>query len=281
MVLLKQFKHLHFTATYRPGDLAPAKRQAIASTGATPLGVNLQNRADLLRLLACSTRLIWMAPPDANAKADHTLRKSMLWLAARAKAWGKPCPSVTYVSTTGVYGNALGDWIDERTPVNAQSERAKRRVHAEQQVKTALRLGMRVQVLRAPGIYGDSRLPTERLKAGTPALLPEEDSWSNHIHELDLARLSVWSNFKSKGWLVVNACDAQPQKMGDYFDAVAKATGLPKPPRLPRKEVKALVSPMMWSFMAESRRIRSRQQARLGFKLAYPSVEAFLGKHFV
>lgn len=75
---------------------------------------------------------------------------------------------------------------------------------------------------------------------------------------------------------MINACDAKPSKMGDYFDLVADAFQLPRPPRFSREEVKRLVSPMMWSFMSESRRIESLNQKKLGFHLRYPSVADFL-----
>ncbi|HEX4842566.1 MAG TPA: SDR family NAD(P)-dependent oxidoreductase [Limnobacter sp.] len=281
LTLLKQHTGSHFTATYRPGDSSHAKRTRIADTGAKPLGVDLQEKTHLLRMLSVCNRVIWMAPPDTTTPMDTTIRKAVLWLATRACLLKKGRPVLTYISTTGVYGDAQGEWIDERTPLNPQSERAKRRVQAETQVRLGLTRGVAVHVLRAPGIYGDERLPTDRLKAGTPAIVASEDSWSNHIHELDLARLALWVNRKAFTWAVVNACDEAPTKMGDYFDAVAQATGLPPPPRLSRKLVKAQVSPMMWSFMAESRKIRSRAMAKLGFKLRYPSVQAFLSKHFV
>ncbi|HEX4880336.1 MAG TPA: SDR family NAD(P)-dependent oxidoreductase [Limnobacter sp.] len=281
MTLLKQCTGPYFTASYRAGDCAHVKRERIAATGARPMCVDLLQSRHLLRMLSVCNRIIWMAPPNTATPLDTTLRKAVLWLGTRARLLNKGRPVLTYISTTGVYGNTQGDWIDERTPVNPNSERAKRRVQAERQVRLGLSRGVAVHVLRAPGIYGDERLPTDRLRAGTPAIVPSQDSWSNHIHEFDLARLALWVNRKTLTWALVNACDEAPTKMGDYFEAVARATGLPPPPRLSRDEVKAQVSPMMWSFMAESRRIRSRTMHRLGFKLKYPSVQAFLSKHFV
>lgn len=217
-----------------------------------------------------------MAAPNSNTDTDNTLNSLIGLAAARQRQLGCKPYHITYVSTTGVYGNAQGDWINERTPLNPQSDRAKRRVHAETQLRKGLSKGLRIHLLRAPGIYGDQRLPIERIEKGTPALLAQEDSWSNHIHELDLARLSFWVNYKGKPLEIINACDAEPSKMGDYFDLVADAYGLPRPPRMTRKEVKALVSPMMWSFMAESRRIESIKQRTIGFVLRYPSVADFL-----
>ncbi|MCE2744954.1 MAG: SDR family NAD(P)-dependent oxidoreductase [Burkholderiales bacterium] len=277
LVLLQTYPAKHFTATYRPGAESEAKRAAILAHKARPLAIDLNSKPALLRLISLGHRIIWMAPPNASAISDNTLKKLVLWAATRAKVHGKPAPRISYISTTGVYGNAQGQWINEYTPLNAQSERAKRRVHAEAQLRLGLKHGVHVHLLRAPGIYGDNRLPIDRIKNGTPALLPEEDAWSNHIHELDLGRLSLWVNYKGAAFEVLNACDAKPSKMGDYFDSVADAFQLPRPPRFTKEEVKQMVSPMMWSFMSESRRIESLNQKKLGFRLRYPSVADFLG----
>ena len=272
LVLLQTFPDQHFTATYRPGADTAAKRAAILAHNTRPLAIDLNSKQDLLRLISLGHRIVWMAPPNASLNTDNTLKKLVLWAATRAKAHGKPAPRISYVSTTGVYGNAQGQWINEYTPLNAQSERAKRRVHAETQLRLGLKHGVHVHLLRAPGIYGDDRLPIDRIKNRTPALLPDEDAWSNHIHELDLGRLSRWVNYKGGTFEVLNACDAKPSKMGDYFDMVADAYQLPRPPRFSREDVKRMVSPMMWSFMSESRRIESLNQKKLGFRLRYSSV---------
>ena len=276
MALLETAPNAYFTATYRPGSASMPKRQAILERNAKPLAVELTKTRDLIKLTALAQRIVWMAAPDTRFANDPTLKKLVLFSAARSRAWGKTPTCITYISTTGVYGNAGGEWINERAPVNPQSDRAKRRVHAEMQLKFGLKLAHKIHILRAPGIYGHGRLPIDRIRAGTPALLPQEDSWSNHIHEVDLARLAFWANFKAGTYKVVNACDEAPCKMGDYFDAVADAFGLQRPPRLSREEVKKVVSPMMWSFMAESRRIESNNQKSLGFRLRYPTVADYL-----
>jgi len=275
LVLLQTFPDQHFTATYRPGADTAAKRAAILAHYARPLAIDLNLKSDLLRLISMGHRIIWMAPPDSSVHTDTTLKKLVLWAATRAKAHGKPAPRISYVSTTGVYGNAQGQWINEYTPLNAQSDRAKRRVHAETQLRLGLKHGVHVHLLRAPGIYGDNRLPIDRIRNRTPALLPDEDAWSNHIHELDLGRLSRWVNYKGGAFEVLNACDAKPSKMGDYFDLVADAYQLPRPPRFSREEVKQMVSPMMWSFMSESRRIESLNQKNSGFVFAIPALLIF------
>lgn len=138
------------------------------------------------------------------------------------------------------------------------------------------RLGLlpwRTIVLRIPGIYGHDRLPLERLRAGLPRLAPGEDVYTNHIEIGDLARALERALYRGKPQRVIHAADGQDLKMGDYFDAVAEAAGLPHPPRLPAAEVRKAVSAAMWSFMQESRRLDNRRlRTELGVRLRYPSV---------
>ena len=180
-----------------------------------------------------------------------------------------------YVSTTGVYGDCAGERIDETRRTQPANARAKRRVAAEARLR-AFR-SQRFTILRAPGIYAAERLPVERLRAGTPALTADDDVFSNHIHGDDLAR-AVWlAVFRGGANRVLNVVDDGEQKMGDYFDQVAKSVGLPSPPRLPRALLMREVSPMLYSFMSESRRFdntRLKRELRLRFK--YPTLAALL-----
>ena len=281
LALVEHHPNIHFNATYRAAAESPCdtqkKRTAIALKGARPVQIELNNQTDLKRLATLGHRVIWLAPPNPHGPADFSLSRFAAQLAYRALLYNKPTPQITYISTTGVYGNAKGHWVNEKTICTPESARAKRRVSDEKQLRNAVKKhAVYVHILRAPGIYSAKRLPLERLRKGIPALLAAQDSWSNHIHELDLARLAMWVNYKGAALEIVNACDNQPCKMGDYFDAVAQAFHLPKPQRFNRETVQSMVSPMMWSFMAESRKIESLGIARLRFKLRYPSIESFL-----
>jgi nucleoside-diphosphate-sugar epimerase len=125
-------------------------------------------------------------------------------------------------------------------------------------------------ILRAPGIYAADRLPIDRLRAGTPALQASADSYSNHVHADDLARLAGLALFRGRAGRVYHACDDAHWRMGDWFDAVADATGLPRPVRLPAAAVQAQVSPTLWSFMRESRRLSNlRAKQELRWRLCY------------
>ncbi len=276
--LPQHFGQVYFNATYRPSPLTAERKRHFRELGAKPIKADVQNRTNLKRLAALGGRIIWMAPPRSD-KPDHSLKQIQLFCSFRSQIHGLAKPRITYVSTTGVYGNVDGRWIDELTARNAQSDRAKRRIADENQLFNGSKMGWAdIQILRAPGIYGVDRLPVDRLKSRQPAIEAKDDSWSNHIHEVDLGRLAFWSQIKGGSREVINACDQTPMRMGDYFDQVADALGLERPPRLPRDRVREVVSPMMWSFMQESRKIRSIRMHRIGFRLNYPSVQTYLAQ---
>lgn len=274
--LLNHFQNRDFTATYRPGAESNLKAVKLRSLNAKPVAADLSNPSSLKRLAKLGHRVIWMAAPNSEVTQDFSLKRFCLAQSQSQTRWGNQ-PNLVYVSTTGVYGDTQGGWVTERSHTNAQSSRAMRRVHAEKQLQIAFRTArVNAKLVRAPGIYSSTRLPIERLKRESPALSAHEDSYSNHIHEVDLARICLFALFKARPWDVINAVDEQPSKMGDYFDEVAEHFGLPKPRRLSREQAKAEVSPMMWSFMRESRRVKSLRIKQLGFQLKYPKVTDFL-----
>ena len=185
-----------------------------------------------------------------------------------------PPKHLIYISTSGVYGDCGGAQVSETHPLNPQTARAQLRVDAEQQIRNwAKHHGVHASILRVPGIYAADRLPLDRLRAGTSVIVTEQDNYTNHIHADDLARCIVAAMRHAKPNRVVHTSDDSDLKMGEYFDVVADAFGLPRPPRLPRSEIERAVSPMMWSFMNESRRLTNERMKReLRVKLRYPTV---------
>ena len=153
-----------------------------------------------------------------------------------------------------------------------------RRVDAERCLRAwAKRSASRLSILRVPGIYARERLPIERLQNGTPALCAEDDVFTNHIHADDLARIIELALARGRANRVYHAVDDSAMKMGDYFDAVARAFGLPLAPRLPRDQLRSQVSTVLLSFMSESRRLDNRRmKEELGVRLRYRDVESGL-----
>jgi nucleoside-diphosphate-sugar epimerase len=183
-----------------------------------------------------------------------------------------------YASTSGVYGDCGGAWIDETRPVRPDNARAKRRVSAETQLRRATRRGvLSASIVRIPGIYAGNRLPLARLHKGTPALAPGDDVYTNHIHADDLAAILVLAIRRARPQRVVHASDDSDLRMGDYFDLIADAFGLPRAPRVSREQAEMQLEPMMLSFMRESRRLQNtRLRDEMRYALRYPSIDDFL-----
>jgi nucleoside-diphosphate-sugar epimerase len=185
---------------------------------------------------------------------------------------------MVYASTTGVYGDCGGALIDETRAVRPANPRALRRVSAERQLRRATARGaVQASIARIPGIYAGNRLPLARLEKGTPALIDADDVYTSHIHADDLAAILVRMMRFGRRGRVVHASDDTMLKMGEYFDVVADAYGLERPPRITREQAEAQMEPMMMSFMRESRRlVNERIKRELRVRLRYPTVADFL-----
>lgn len=244
----------------------------LRAAGAVPLVADLDQPASLARLARLARIVIHLAPPQSDGHKDKRTRNLTAILPDGA--------TLVYVSTTGVYGDCQGALIDETRQVNPQNARARRRVDAEHMLRAwARRSHSRLAILRVPGIYAQDRLPIERLKNGTPALLQEHDVFTNHIHADDLAHIIALAVFRAMPCRIYHAVDDSRMKMGEYFDAVAQAFYLPKPPRLPREKLKNVVSPMLLSFMSESRCLTNQRiKSELGMRLRYPTVNDGLAR---
>ena len=245
---------------------------ALRAAGAIPIVADLDEPATLARLRGLAGFVVHLAPPRPEGERDARTRNVTAILPEGAH--------VVYVSTSGVYGDCGGALIDETRPVAPKNARAARRVDAERVLRAwAQRARGRVAILRVPGIYAADRLPLQRLHAGTPALRPEDDVYTNHIQADDLARIIALALFRALPGRVYHASDDTRLKMADYFDAVADAARLPRPPRLPRAELRAVVSPVLLSYMSESRRLdNTRMRRELGVRLRYRSVQHALAE---
>ena len=246
---------------------SPERAALLRAAGAVPIVADLDRPHTLARLAGLAHYVVHLAPPPAQGALDLRTRNLTAILPEGAR--------VVYISTTGVYGDRAGAATPETTPVAPRSARAQRRVDAEGVLRAWARRGRgRVAILRAPGIYARERLPLERLQRGTPALAPSDDVYTNHIHADDLAALAALALFRALPGRVYNASDDTRMKMGAYFDAVADAFGLARPPRLPRAELENIVSPQLLSFMSESRQlVNGRIKRELRARLRYPRVE--------
>ena len=255
---------------YRVTALVRSPDPALDAAGVEQIVGDLDDAASLAQLLGRAERIAHLAPPSAGGTLDTRMRSLLAALAPRGRGAMLPRRFV-YLSTSGVYGDCAGEWVDETRPPNPQTERAMRRLDAERALGDwGERNQVEIAILRVPGIYASDRLPLERLARGTPALRPEEDVYTNHIHADDLAGILVAALESARVGDVYNASDDGPMKMGEFFDLVADRSGLARPPRISREEAARLVPPELLSFMSESRRLSNRRmKAELGVRLRY------------
>jgi len=249
-------------------DRLPALRAA----GAVPLQGNLDEPRSLARLAGLADAVLHLAPPPGEGASDpRTLH--LIQALARRPGLGR----LVYASTTGVYGDCGGAWIDETRRLAPATARAQRRVDAESRLRWAGRaFGWRVSLLRVPGIYALDRAggdPRERVRRGAAVLADEEDVYTNHIHADDLARACVAALMRGAPQRAYHVCDDSVLKMGEHFDAVADRFGMPRPPRISRTEAQQRLTPMQLSFLGESRRLSNRRlKTELRIALRYPTV---------
>ena len=254
---------------------SPERVRLLRACGITPLQGNLDDSGSLKRLAGIAHRVIHLAPPPTDRRGESARDPRSLAL-VRALRLRTPPLVLVYGSTTGVYGDCAGQRVGETHPVKPHTPRAQRRVDAESLMRFLGRSGVRVSVLRIPGIYAPDReggTPRERLLKGTPVLVAKEDVYTNHIHANDLARACAAALWRGKPQRVVNVTDDTDLKMGDYFDLAANLYGLPKPPRISRNDANAALPLMLLSFMNESRRLdNTRMKKELKIQLRYPHV---------
>lgn len=257
---------------------SPERLPVLRAAGITPLQGNLDQPATLRRLAGLATHVVHLAPPPGqgsdSASLLHDPRTRAL---AHSLCRGRLPQALVYASTSGVYGDCAGAWVPETRPVAPATARAQRRVDAERTLRFRLGLaGVRVTILRVPGIYAPNReggTPRARLLRGTPVLQSSDDVFTNHIHADDLARACGRALWLGTAQRIYHASDNTELRMGDYVDLAADLYGLPRPPRLSRDEAQKQLAPLLLSFMGESRRLENlRLRHELRLCLRYPTV---------
>ena len=256
----------------------PARQAELRAAGIIPFPADLDNPASLQRLRGLAHTVLHFAPPPVSSPIEPA--RDAIFIDTRTRnllaalSQGRLPQRLIYISTSGVYGDCAGAVVDETRALHPKTTRAQLRVSAENQIRNwAKHNGVRASILRVPGIYAAERLPLERLKKGTPALVAAEDGYTNHIHADDLAQCVIAAMTRAKPNRIYHTVDDSRMKMGEYFDAVADAFALPHAARISRAEAKNVLSPMLLSFMNESRRLtNTRMKRELNVVLRYPTV---------
>lgn len=255
---------------------SPQRHGPLRAAGAVPLAGDLDEPASLGRLAGLADAVLHLAPPPGQGGNDPRTRSLLAALARSSRA-----RRVVYASTTGVYGDCGGAWIDETRPLRPSTDRARRRVDAEARLRWYGRSrGVRVTILRVPGIYAfdrDGGDPRERVRRRVPALVTEHDVYTNHVHADDLARACITALMRGPTQRAIHVNDDGQLATGEHYDCVATLAGLSPVPRLTREQAARELSPMQMSFLGESRRLVNRRMKReLRLRLRYPTIdEAF------
>ena len=219
--------------------------------------------------------LYWFAPPPPKGLFDTRI-------ASFFSSIGKSSlPSrLVLISTTGIYGDCRGAWVTESQPARPTTDRAKRRVNAEEIAGHWCRQhGVPAVILRVPGIYGPGRLPVDRLRQNEPVLPIDQSPWSNRIHVVDLVRACVASatieiDSLSNVPEICNVSDGSPSTTTEFYLSVAKFLGLPSPPILSEKVTSQILDSHKFSRSNDSKRVdNSRMREWLGVVPEFPCLE--------
>lgn len=245
----------------------------LEALGATAIVWDLDEPAQPVSLPDNKAGLFYFAPPPAQGDTDTRLTH-FLQVADPARF----ATRLVYISTSGVYGDCRGEWINEERAANPQTGRARRRYAAETALaKWSRSCGVPVIILRVPGIYAADRLPESRLRSGLPVLREQDSPYTNRIHAEDLADVCIAAAERGTPGAVYNVSDGHPTTMCDYFNRVADFLDLPRPTQLNREEAERALSDAMLSYLNESRRIdNTRMRTELGVELQYPDLDSAL-----
>ncbi|MHA6326270.1 SDR family oxidoreductase [Roseivivax sp. CAU 1753] len=236
----------------------PARIEGLRATGVTPI---LWTRDAVSAALADATHLLISAAPGKDADPALALAGDAIAARAADLDWAG------YLSTTGVYGDAGGGWVDETTPPAPTTDRGRARVAAEAQWSAIP--GLPLHIFRLAGIYGPGRGPFAKLRAGRAQRVVKPGQVFSRIHVDDIARVLDASIARPAPGTVYNVCDDDPAPPQDVIAFAASLLGLPVPPEVDFDD--ADMSAMARSFYADNKRVsNTRIKTDLGVALAYP-----------
>lgn len=262
MVLARRLiaKHWRVAGTVRSDE----KAKALAAEGIEAF-VFERGRALDPAALPGTTHLLSSVPPDEKGDPVLDALGSDLLRLEGVKWTG-------YLSTTGVYGDRDGDWVDERAALRPSGKRGAARVAAEEAWRALGRVGHKVHVFRIAGIYGPGRSALDQVRDGTARRIDKPGQVFSRIHVEDIAACVFASMRRPRAGAVYNVADDEPAPQADVVAFACALLGRPVPPAVPFAEAAAGMSEMARSFYAESRRVRNDLVKReLGVALAHPT----------
>jgi len=212
--------------------------------------------------LESATHLLISAGPNRDGDPVLSALSDRLHRLAPRLTW------VGYLSTTGVYGDHQGGWVDENTPLTPSTQRGQWRAQAEADWQAIPDLPL--HIFRLAGIYGPGRGPFAKLRAGKARRIIKPGQVFSRIHVEDIAQVLAASINRPNPGAIYNLCDDDPAPPQDVLAHGADLLGIERPAEIPFEQ--AEMTPMARSFYAESKRVRNeRIKTELGITLKYPS----------
>lgn len=247
----------------------PDNSSRLASAGFITAVSTLEDSATLPELNLTDSILFYLVPPPGGGIIDSRARNFI----AKITVAEKPA-KIIYMSATSVYSGDGGQLVTEDSQTTPDSAMGKRRLDAECAfLEYGASYSVPVVILRVSGIYGSGRLPLMQISQGQPLLNEDESGPSNRIHADDLATVCLAAAEKGTDGEIFNVSDGNPSSMTSYFNACADALGLPRQRQVTRDEARQVMSPLMFSYVSQSRIIDNRRMMdRLGVKLRYATL---------
>ena len=242
----------------------------VAALGATGIDALVWPGEDIHAKLAEATHLLVSVAPNERGDPVLGIAHDEIVAAAPHLKWAG------YLSTTGVYGDREGGWVDETSKLAPATERGRRRVDAERQWQAlAMETGLPLHIFRLAGIYGPGRGPFEKVRRGTARRILKQGQVFSRIHVDDIAQILAASISRPRPGAIYNVCDDMPAPPEDVIGYAARLLGVAAPPAVHFDETS--LTPMARSFYAESKRVRNdRIKQELGVQLLYPDYQSGL-----
>ena len=248
---------------------SPEHAASLEAAGLATLISSLDDPDDILPLNPGGATLFYLVPPPGGGIVDRRARNFITRIPETAKP-----EKIVYMSATSVYSGSSGETITEESPAVPESAMGKRRLDAEFAFREyGAANNVPVVILRVSGIYGPGRLPLMQISQGQPLLREDESGPSNRIHADDLAAICIAAAREGADGDIFNISDGSPSSMTSYFNACADALGLPRQPQVSMSEASLVMTPLMFSYVSQSRIIDNRRMLKLlKIKLRYSNM---------